>query len=87
MALYDNSTFVVRDFSQKSKVKIRQKVLFGFVLTHLFSDVEQDYQSKFGEILEVFLLLSCFSEQMNCLLHTVQYKGNRRSLNKTNVNT
>ena len=103
MALYDNPTFVVRDSSQKSAIKTQTKgprqgcplspYLFGFVLTHLFYDVEQDYQSKFGEISGVFhipfplwdleyaddtVLLSCSSEQMNRLLHTVQYQGNRR---------
>ena len=105
MALYDNPTFVVRDSSHKSEVKTQTKglrqgcplspYLFGFVLTHLFSDVERDYQSKFGEISGVFhipsplwdleyaddtVLLSCSSEQMNRLLHTVQYQGNRRGL-------
>ena len=93
------------DSSQKSAVKTQTKglrqgcplspYLFGFVLTHLFHDVEQDYQSKFGEISGVFhvpsplwdleyaddtVLLSCSSEKLNRLLHTVQYQGNRRGL-------
>ena len=60
MSLYDNPTFLVRDSSQKSTIRTQTKglrqgcplspYLFGFVLTHLFHDVETDYQTRFGEI-------------------------------------
>ena len=55
MSLYDNPTFLVRDSSQKSTIRTQTKglrqgcplspYLFGFVLTHLFHDVEADYQN------------------------------------------
>ena len=64
MALYANPTFLVRDSYQKSTIRTQTKglrqgcplspYLFGFVLTHLFHDVEIDYQAKFGEISVVF---------------------------------
>ena len=56
--------FLVSDSSQKSTIRTQTKglrqgcplspYLFGFVLTHLFHDVEIDYQAKFGEISVVF---------------------------------
>ena len=98
MAFYDNPTFLVRDSAQKSTIRTQTQGLgqgcplspyvFGFVLTHLFHDVELDYQTKFGEISGVFhvpsplwgleyaddtVLLSCSAEQLNRRLHTVQY--------------
>ena len=93
MSLYDIPTFLVRDSSQKSTIRTQTKglrqgcplspYLFGFVLTHLFHDVEADYQTRFGEILGVIhvpsplwdleyadetVLLSCSAEQLNRLL-------------------
>ena len=64
MALYRDPSFAVRDSGVTSEIHhqtkgLRQRcplspLLFSFVLTHLFHDVESKYAEQFGEISGVF---------------------------------
>ena len=105
MALYNNPKFTVRDsgnvVNEHTQTRgLRQgcplsPYLFGFVLSHLFKDVEEAYRLQFGEIPGIFqangplwdlecaddtVLLGNSSCHMNRLLHLVQHCGKTRGL-------
>ena len=105
MTLYNNPKFTVRDSGNVSKESTQTRGLrqecplspyfFGFVLSHLFKDVEDAYPLQFGELPGIFqangplwdreyaddtVLLGNSSYHMNRLLHLVQHFGKTRGL-------
>ena len=105
MSLYSSPRFLVRDSNIKSSEQVQTKglrqgcplspYLFSFVLTHLFDEVESQYETRFGHIAGVFqlpsplwdleyaddtVLLSTSADALNRLLHLIQYEGCRRGL-------
>ena len=112
VALYDNPKFTVRDSGNISSEfaqtrGLRQACplspyLFGFVLSHLFKDVEEAYRLQFGELPGIFqangplwdleyaddtTFLGNSSFHMNRLLHFLQHFGKTRGLKRGKVST
>ena len=104
-ALYDRPSFRVRDSGHTSPVRIQTKglrqgcplspYLFSMVLTHLFHDVETQYEEQYGllsgvihtpsplwdlEYADDTALLSNSGDQLTRILHLIQYHGSRRGL-------
>ena len=105
MELYNRRSFRVRDSSNTSPVKIQTKglrqgcplspYLFSMVLTHLFHDVEIQYEQQYGllsgvihtpsplwdlEYADDTVLLSHSGEQLTRILHLIQFQGSIRGL-------
>ena len=105
MALYNSPSFRVRDSGYTSPVHVQTKglrqgcplspYLFSMVLTHLFYDVERQYENRFGllsgvihtpsplwdlEYADDTVLLSNSGSQLTRILHIIQYQGSIRGL-------
>ena len=105
MALYARPSFRVRDAGHTSPIKIQTKglrqgcplspYLFSMILTHLFHDVETQYETQFGllsgvihtpsplwdlEYADDTVLLSNSGDQLTRILHLIQFYGSRRGL-------
>ena len=105
MALYNRPSFSVRDSGHISPVKIQSKglrqgcplspYLFSMVLTHLFHDVETQYEHQHGllsgvihtpspiwdlEYADDTVLVSNSGDQLTRILHLIQFQGSIRGL-------